>query len=91
MTETNANKLFIPDKKQAYTEEKTETKTKGKAGRPKKKDGQKKSKKLILTLKPADYEELKQYAETKDLSTNEYIRVAIKFYIQHNDITKSRY
>lgn len=93
MTETNANKLFIPDKKQAYTEGKTEEKKQGQGqvGRPKKKPELKKSKKLILTLKPADYEQLKQYAELKELSINEYIRVAIKFYIQHSDITKPRY
>jgi len=91
MTETNANKLFMPDKKQVYTEEKTEVKKKGQAGRPKKKPELKKSKKLILTLKPADYEELKQHAEVKESSINEYIRSAIKFYIQHNEIIKSRY
>jgi len=91
MTESNANKLFMPDKKQVYTEEKTGTKQKGKAGRPKKKEELKKSKKLILTLKPADYDELKQHAELKEMSINEYIRVAIKFHIQHNDMMKTRY
>ena len=88
MAQTSENKLFTPDKKQIYTKE--GEKTKGKAGRPPKKEGQKKSKKLILTLKPADYEELKQYAEIKDLSINEFIRGTIKFYIQHNDISKIR-
>ena len=89
MAQTSEDKLFTPDKKQIYTPEKV--KTTGQAGRPPKKEGQKKSKKLILTLKPADYEEVKKYAEMKDLSTNEYIRVAIKFYIQHNDVIKNRY
>ena len=43
MAQTSENKLFTPDKKQIYTKE--GEKTKGKAGRPPKKEGQKKSKK----------------------------------------------
>ena len=88
MTQDNEDKLFTPDKKQVYTAQKTENK--GQAGRPPKKEGQKKSKKLVLTLKPADYENLKQHSDITEMSINEFIRMCILYYIQLSNVRNGR-